>query len=137
MTLALLLLLAGPFATDEPQARPVGDGPGARPEATAQAGGSGQLFKVAPLQLALAGIRGPKGPFQLAQAPRLAANSRPAMVQLQNRRSGVTCTMLIVRVEPSVDPGILAHTLEAPADPMVRNDLSPCVEQDPDRGTRR
>ena len=128
MTLTLLLVLAGLLATDEPRSGPtLSCRSGAQPAAV-QAARSEQPFGIAPLQL---GNPGRKGPFQLAKTPRLAVRSKqasPGMTQLRNRRTGVTCTMRIVRVEPSVDPGILASTMETRTDPMVRNELSPCVE---------
>lgn len=129
MTLTLLLVLAGLLATDEPRSGPtLSCGSGAQPAAAVQAARSEQPFGMAPLQL---GNPSRMGPFQLAKAPRLAVRSKqasPGMTQLQNRRTGVTCTMRIVRVEASVDPGILASTMETRANPMVRNELSPCVE---------
>ena len=47
--------------------------------------------------------------------------------QLTNKRTGVTCTMLIVQ-GPEVDPGIHAPRTRPVADRIVNNAASPCVE---------
>lgn len=68
------------------------------------------------------------GQFNL---PRKGSDSRSideGVVQLSNRRTGVTCTMRIVQAKPSVDPGIRFGAPEQHPDPIVRNSVSPCVE---------
>jgi hypothetical protein len=66
-----------------------------------------------------------------SRTPRLLAGE--STLRLQNRRTGVTCAMTIVPVEPTMDPGIFGNPVGDKAergstDPMVRPQLSPCVE---------
>jgi hypothetical protein len=120
MTLALLLVLAAPTA----------DAPKAGVPATSAAHDTRPLpsFRVAPLQLGPAAGR----PFQLrwpvrAQPERSSAN--PTETQLTNGRTGVTCTMRILPAS-ATDPGIGRPIPEGEGshDPIVRKDLSPCLE---------
>jgi hypothetical protein len=63
--------------------------------------------------------------------PQVIAGLRPRddrTVQLRNESTGVTCTMRIVGVEPTIDRGILARESGPRLDPIVRNSASPCVE---------
>jgi hypothetical protein len=90
---------------------------------------SGRSFRVAPLQL----VPPPVRPFQLAvpdRGPRVLDSASPLPAQLTNRRTRVTCTMRVVRVGPSMDPGILADVARVvpDRDPIVRNGVAPCVE---------
>ncbi len=121
MTLALLLVLAAPTA----------DAAKAGVPATSAAYDPRPLpsFRVAPLQLGPAAAR----LFQLrwpvrAQPERFPAN--PTETQLTNGRTGVTCTMRILVPAPATDPGIVRPIPEGQGshDPIVRKDLSPCVE---------
>jgi hypothetical protein len=50
------------------------------------------------------------------------------VTQLQNKRTGVTCTLRILRIDPPVDPGMVATAPGTMDDPVARNKLSPCVE---------
>lgn len=52
----------------------------------------------------------------------------PNVTQLQNKRTGVTCTLRILRIDPPVDPGMVATAPGTLDDRMARNELSPCVE---------
>ncbi len=126
MALTLLLVLAGIVATDQPPAGGrTARALGAHPDAATE---PGQPCRVPPLQL---GSAARTGPFKLLKPFELAPTSKsrePGLVQLRNRRTGVTCTMLIVPVTPSVDPGMLVNASDHHLDPIVRNDLSPCHE---------
>ena len=124
MGLTLLLTLAG-LATPPP------DPPSA--EAARQDTRSAPSFRVEPLH---PGPPAPR-PFQLlpgAPSPVTAAPARPGETQLHNRRTGVTCTMRIIRVAEPVDPGMpigsppIGSPHLAEPDASVRNDLSPCSE---------
>jgi len=53
---------------------------------------------------------------------------RNESLQLENRRTGVTCSMRILAVKPVPDAGIIASVSRPQSDPMVRSSLSPCVE---------
>ena len=108
MTLRLLVALAGVLATDQTQTQSV-----------PQLGG-GRL-----------------GSVQAREDSRLAPESGRTefgFVRLHNPRTGVTCAMLIVPGNPAVDTGIFrggtvtVPTDRRPADPMIRNQHSPCVE---------
>ena len=90
---------------------------------------SGRSFRVAPLQLRPPPVR----PFQLAvpdRGPRVLDSASPPQTQLTNRRTRVSCTMRVVRLGPSMDPGILGGVAQVvpDPDPIVRNDVVPCVE---------
>jgi hypothetical protein len=72
------------------------------------------------------------GSSGVASTPDLAPAERPSSrsgmpEQAQNKKTRVTCTLGIVRVDPPVD---LRSVVKAPphADRMQRNDLSPCAE---------
>jgi len=120
MTLALLLILAAPTA-DGRQA-------GLAAAGAAQAGRPVRSFQVAPLQLGRAPVRS----FALrlpAPAPRERSSANPFETQLTNGRTGVTCTMRILVPARATDPGIVRPIPEGQGhDPIVRKDLSPCVE---------
>ena len=49
-------------------------------------------------------------------------------LQLQNQRTGVTCSMRILQVKPVPDPRMIAAASGPHPDPIVRSSLSPCVE---------
>jgi hypothetical protein len=102
------------------------------------------------LLMALAGVlaSGQTPPVQVSDADRLRSIlaqqgyepsamleiTQSGFVGLHNRRTGVTCSMVIAPVDTSMDAGIFAGrgrpvpTDDRPADPMVRSRLSPCVE---------
>jgi hypothetical protein len=99
------------------------------------AGTSGQEFKVDPLVVpwrpvgyALQAFRlGPAHPN--VRATGLSAGpTRSGLVQLRSERTGVTCTMRILEVKPTVDAGIFAPLGAPHPDPIVRSSLSPCVD---------
>ena len=92
------------------------------------------------LLLVLAGLLPTKESRTLAtptQRPSKAAAARPAailgpkgtdsMTQLYNPRTGVTCTLRVVRIDPQVDAEMVAKA-KGSDDSMARNELSPCVE---------
>jgi len=128
MAHALLLVLIGVMSADEPGiAQSVPDVGKAQPATSAQAKTAGP-FQVAPL--VLGNVRGvvPFPPFVLHQGSPGTSSTDDQIVQLQNKRIGVTCGMRIVKVEPSIDPGILAPSSAPHPDSIVRNSHSPCVE---------
>jgi hypothetical protein len=101
---------------------------GAQPAAATEGGRPERPLKVPPLQhgsAARTGLFKPLQPFELVPTSK---SKEPGLMQLRNRRTGVTCTLLIVPVEPSVDAGMLVTTSDHHLDPIVRNDLSPCHE---------
>jgi hypothetical protein len=56
--------------------------------------------------------------------------SRPALAtadQLRNPRTGVACTMLILKAEP-VDPHAVVPAPQASIDPDIRGRVSPCLD---------
>jgi hypothetical protein len=120
MTLAFLLVLAAPPA-DAPRA-------GVRATGTAHEARPLPSFRVAPLQLRPAAAR----PFRLqlpARAQPERASATPTETRLTNPSTGVTCTMRILSPAPATDPGIVRPSPEGRGhDPIVRKDLSPCVE---------
>jgi len=119
MGLTLLLSLAA-LAAPPPDPPP--------PEAARQGAPPAPSFRAEPLHL---GPPAPR-PFQLlprAPVSVTAAPARPGETQLRNRRTGVTCTLRIIRVPEPVDPGMpIGSAYPAEPDPSVRNDLSPCSE---------
>lgn len=123
MRLAFLLALAAAPMTDQ---HPTD----ARAAAAIQATRPSQNFQAAPLQLGLA----PIAPFQpgvsVQAPPSLVASPPVRETQLRNRRTGVTCTLRVIRAGASMDPGILVPPFRGAreADPIVRNDVAPCVE---------
>ena len=66
------------------------------------------------------------GPNSLVKKTNAKRDSR-SPGQLTNKRTGVTCTMLIVQ-GPEVDPGIHALSSGPVLDRIVNNVASPCVE---------
>jgi hypothetical protein len=129
MILAFLFVLAGPLVGDGSQVAPRVSG-GFDPQ-LAQRAGSGVLtgpFKIAQLELARSPLLNKVQLFKLLK-PGLSAKATGADVgQLQNKRTGVTCTLRIIHVEPPVDSGVLMNGANGRPDPIVRDDLSPCVE---------
>jgi hypothetical protein len=120
MRLALLLVVAALDTAVLADASDAVVADGARP---------GRGFRVAPLQLGPPPVR----PFQLAvpdRLPRVRDPSSPPQTQLTNRRTRVSCTMRVVRLGPSMDPGILGgeSRVGSDPDPIVRNEVAPCVE---------
>jgi len=67
-------------------------------------------------------------PFSLWSAEPSAGPARTKLLQLENHRSGVTCTMRIMQVNPDLDAGIVSGASGPHPDPIVRNSASPCVE---------
>ena len=129
MTVAFLLVLAGAAATDKVQtvARIAA-------EATAQQPGARQSelpeppFRVEPLDLGRPILR---TPFRLFAPPQLDASSNLVVAHAgepDSQRERVVCTMRIIKADPSIDPGILIPLAAGPKDPIVRDDLSRCVE---------
>jgi hypothetical protein len=120
MTLALLLILAAPTA--------VGFQAGLAAADAVQGGRPVRSFHVAPLQLGRAPVRS----FALrlpAPAPPERSSVHSTETQLTNGRTGMTCTMRILVPARATDPGIVRPIPEGRGhDPIVRNDLSPCVE---------
>ncbi len=118
MTLTVLLVLAA-VASPGAGARTV---PGRIPSDPG-------AFRVAPLRPAPTpytpfALRSPLGPAPLLAPPRIGARRDV------RHPDAVTCTLRIVRVPPSMDPGILLELppAEHHPDPIVRDDLSPCTE---------
>jgi hypothetical protein len=128
MALTRLLVLAGLIVAEgSPAGRVLSGTFSARPAVAAGLGRPEQPFNAPPLQRG--GVARPN-PFQLLKPLELVPLSHSTdsgFVQLRSKRTGVTCTMLIVPVDPSVDPGILVTTSEDRPDPIVRNELSPCL----------
>jgi hypothetical protein len=109
MTLTVLLMLAGIAATNlSPAQRQTGASVDEKTAAAAVRTGS---F----LETVRLSTHGPQP-------------GKASVGQLTNRRTGVTCTLLIAPVKPLVDPGSVVPTHDHHADGIVRNDLSPCVE---------
>lgn len=126
MMLTFLLVLVGAVAADEAQLvvpLTVESGRVAGVPAT-----SPGAFQVAPLVLGSAVRMVPFQAFGVPQARSGAGGEDERIVQLENKRAGVTCTMRIITVKPTIDRGILAPTSVPQPDPIVRNSLSPCVE---------
>jgi hypothetical protein len=128
MILSLLLVLSGLLETgSQATARP-GDSPAALAASAAQEDRSEPAPKVAPLQ-----PRRRSSPL-FPSLPKLLTPARspngtaPRETQLQNKRTGVTCTLRILRIDPPVDKDMVATAPERGADHMARNELSPCVE---------
>jgi len=127
--------LAGAFATAAQGSSPEAGGSASATVTATRPGGSARASRIAPL-----GAREPQGHslnlFRLVPAdPRallridpgaVSASSDP--IQLHNPRTGVTCSMRIVEVKPTVDPGIFAMVDVPHLDPIVRGSASPCVE---------
>jgi hypothetical protein len=67
-------------------------------------------------------------PFGLVTPEPSAGKTVTSILQLQNRRTGTTCTMRIVPAKPNLDPGIFSPAAGPHPDPIVRNSASPCVE---------
>lgn len=65
------------------------------------------------------------GPSLASDQP---STTSPKALQLENRRTGVTCSMRILAVKPVPDGGIIATARDPHLDPIVRSSLSPCVE---------
>ena len=66
------------------------------------------------------------GPFGFGEQKRDLA--KPKEFQLTGPKSGVTCTLRIVRVSPSGDAGILSpEPPDRSTDPILRPDLPPCL----------
>lgn len=116
MALTLLLILAA-FAAGRTEAGIAGTGP--------QGSRSTQVVRAAPVQPDPA-----EAERRLARQVR-AARRQAALLgretQLRNRRTGVTCTLRILRIGPSMDPGIAGGTGDL-VDSIVNNGVSPCVE---------
>ena len=126
MVPAFLLVLAGLAAMDQPAAERPSGGPAADAGMAAAAARAEERFTLAPAQR---GEPARPGSFQLAQPFELVpTRSAPqsGFMQLRNKRAGVTCTMLIVPVSPSLDAGILKPTPQL-HDPIVQNDSSACA----------
>ncbi len=120
MGLMLLLTLA---VLAQPSPAPVAPG-GSRPNAR-----PAPSLDVEPLQLEAPVLRlRPLLPRASGSGSITGASAGPGETQLRNRRTGVTCTLRIVRV-PALDAGIL-FTVPGAVEPhpSVRNDLSPCSE---------
>lgn len=109
MTLALLLVLAGLLPTKESQTVVQ---PTERPS------------KVDPVHLWIPSLGG--GPDAASALGPKGAD--PGMTQLYNPRTGVTCTLRILRVGRPVDKEMLAKAPRTLDEKMVHNELSPCVE---------
>ena len=125
MVRTLLVVLAGLLAVDSHQPASTTAASDPVPLASPTATRASETLGVAPQVLGT--------PRQLglveAFAPSQAGSSMDVgVVQLQNRGTGVTCTMRIIESRPTVDPGIRPTTSGPHPDPMVRNSLSPCVE---------
>ena len=128
MAHALLLVLVGAMSAHElGLGQSVSEVGKAKPVASAQAS-TATPFQVAPLVLGNTLGVVPFQPFVLNQEPPGTSSTGDQIGQLQNRRTGVTCTMRIIKVQPTLDRGILAPTSAPHIDPIVRNSLSPCVE---------
>ncbi len=100
MTITLLLVLAGLLGTAAPQTRTKPTGPS----------------NVAPLQPG----RPDSGVF--LALPNVKTKAR------KSKRTGVTCSLRILRIDPPVDAAMVGTALGTSADQMTRNDLSPCAE---------
>jgi hypothetical protein len=100
MTVTLLLVLAGLLGTADSQTR-------AKPT---------RPSKIAPLQ---PGRPGSGVFFVLPNAPTEARKPK---------RTGVTCSLRILRIDPPVDAAMVGTAPGTSADQMTRNDLSPCEE---------
>ena len=146
MTLTVLLMLAGLAAADDTAPRSTA---GAALEEPGESAGRAESFlatmrrklgaagRTAPATAAAAAPAAPAPAAPSAPAPTASPSpqSEEPSFGLTNRRTGVTCTMMIVPRKPSeVDargildnPGIIPVPVH-PADGIVRNDLSPCVE---------
>jgi hypothetical protein len=129
MTLTVLLILAGFAATDEAPSRAT---TAANDEATSSASAPAaparrdSFFEAVRKKIAV----GRPTPL-LIPNPSASPSPDPAesgQHQLTNRRTGVTCTLRIVPMRESVDPGAVAGTGGGRPDPIVRNDVSPCVD---------
>ncbi len=128
MAHALLLVLMGALLADElGLGHSVSEVGNAKPVASARAS-TATPFQVAPLVFGNPLGLVPFQPFVLNQEPPGTSSTGDQIGQLQNKRTGVTCTMRIIKVPPTFDRGILAPTSAPDIDPIVRNSLSPCVE---------
>jgi hypothetical protein len=128
MTLTVLLILAGFAATDEaPRATTAASDDAATSTAVAATPARREsLFEALRKKMAI----GRPTPL-LIPSPSASPSPDPAESgerQLTNRRTGVTCTLRIVSPHGSVDPGAVADTGDGRPDPIVRNDVSPCVD---------
>jgi hypothetical protein len=81
--------------------------------------------EMAAVEVHAAGL-GARGTVQAAPQER-SADSTGEIEQLTNRRTGVTCTMRILKAEP-VDRGAVVPSPEQNVDPGIRGSVSPCVE---------
>lgn len=112
MTLVLVLLLVGNPATDGR-------------ETVAEAGQRGSVRGSASTQ-----TRESNGPFRSPDSPKvdpgasqeLDAAPHPAVLPR------VVCTLRVIKANPSVDPGFVMRLPANVTDPIVRDDLSRCVE---------
>jgi hypothetical protein len=126
MTLTLPLVLVGLVAVDQPESTALRIGAAVQQSTTVPPQPSGS-FQVVPLTL---GSQTRLPPFQAFTIPKVSASvGVPTGVvrQLENKRTGVTCTMRIVQANPTFDLGILAPSSGPHPDPIVRNSISPCV----------
>jgi hypothetical protein len=129
MTLVFLLALAGTVMSDGTQT--AATVPAETPAQQPAAGLSEQpegAFKTAPLSLGRPILR---SPFRLFELRELGAGSNRVVADVTQPRSQgdhVVCTMLVVKGNPSIDPGILITIPAGPPDPIVRDDLSRCVQ---------
>jgi hypothetical protein len=130
MALTLLFVLVALVATEQHDPGRQGGVRSGTPLPTAErTARPDQAFRVVPLQLAPTPLKS----FQLsalAQRAPVLTKSSPAETQLHSSRTGVTCTIRIILVSPSMDPGILqkASDGQTPIDPIVQNEHSPCLE---------
>jgi hypothetical protein len=106
MTLTLLLVLAGLLEADSHTRTKPSDGLDAQPAVAAQRGRAEK----------------PDVP------PRSPKRTDPGLRQLQNKRTGVTCTLRILRIDPPVDIDMVVASAGTSRDRVTHNELSPCVE---------
>jgi hypothetical protein len=131
MTITILLMLAGVLATEATGSSPEGT---SQSQASARSATSSEAFKTEPRLALWRPLGHPLRAFGLVWThpavvvpDPVASPASTGLVQLQNPRTGVTCTMRILEVKPTIDAGIVASLSGPHPDPIVRNSSSPCV----------
>lgn len=128
VTLVLVFSLVGSLATNETQGRAgVGRSTDVRGSAVTETRAPNGPFETSPLEWKRPLLQ---GPFRLAEAPWAGSSAVQEVDGAQNpaARPRLVCTLRVVKASPSIDPGFVVRFPARQRDPIVRDDLSPCVE---------
>ena len=129
MALVLPLVLAASALAAEPPAATGTNRPPSRPAQSNQAKGPGRPFESAPLNLTRRPLL--KSPLRLGDTAQIVATpgqiTVDAAIEASAISASVECVIGVMKADPSIDPGFVAHAAGFEKDPMVRDDLSPCT----------